>query len=129
MSIRRKEMSIDFWTKPRLRMEELFDGRLENWGIFEPTKDKKVLPDTRCLADGKNYVWVYSCEDGMISGISSYGLYDPYDILKAISEAFEVDMWLELDLQAGHHKLVIKRPTVQRAAASSRAGNGAVYYE
>ena len=57
-----------------------------------------------------------------VSVISSYGLYDPYDILKAISEAFEVDIWLELDLQAGHYKLVIKRPTVQRAAESSRAG-------
>jgi hypothetical protein len=67
-------------------MEELFDGRLEKWGIFEATKDKKVVPDKRCLADGENYVWVFSCEDGMISGISIYGLYDPYDILKAISD-------------------------------------------
>jgi hypothetical protein len=125
MSIRREEMSIDFWTKPRLRMEELFDGRLGKWGIFEPTSDKKVLPDERCLADGENCVWVYS-EEGMISVISSYGLYDPYDILKAISEAFEVDIWLELDLQAGHQKLVIKKPTVQRSATSGRAGDGAI---
>jgi hypothetical protein len=122
-------MSIDFWTKPRLRMKDLFNGRLKKWGIFEPTKGRKVLPDMRCLADGENCVWVYSCEDGMISVISSYGLYNPYHILKAISEAFDVDIWFERDLQAGHHKLVIKKPTVQRAATSSRAGNGAMYYE
>ena len=120
-------MSIDFWTKPRLRMKELFDGRLKKWGIFEPTKGRKGLPGKRCLADGENCVWVFSCKDGMISVISSYGLYNPYRILKAISEAFDVDIWLELDLQAGQHKLVIKRPTVQRAAASGRVENGVVH--
>jgi hypothetical protein len=111
-------MSVDFWTKPRLRIEELFDGRLEGWGIFGPS-GRKRLSDVRCLADGENYVRVFSCSKGVDLVIASYGFNDPYGILKAISEAFDVEIWLEVDLQLGHHKRVIKRPTSNRAARSS----------
>ena len=109
-------MSVDFWTKPRLRIEELFDGRLEGWGIFEPRGNKR-LSDVRCLADGGNYVRVFSCSADLV--IASYGFNDPYRILKSISEAFDVEIWLEVDLQLGQHKRVIKRPTSNRAARSS----------
>ena len=112
-------MSVDFWTKPRLRMEELFDGRLEDWGIFEPT-GRNVSPDVRCLADGENYVRVFNCSKGVDLVLASYGLNYPYRILKAISEAFDVEIWLEVDLQLGHHKRVIKRPTSNRGARSTR---------
>ena len=103
-------MSVDFWTKPHLRMKEVFDGRLRKWGIFEPRLKGKVVHDMRYLADETDYVVVYSGNKGLVSIISSYALGNPYKILKAISEPFEVDIWLERYLQAGDHKLVIKRP-------------------
>jgi hypothetical protein len=109
-------MSVDFWTKPHLRMKELFDGRLKKWGIFEPRMKGKFVRDMRYIADGQDYVVVYSGNKGLVSIIASYALGNPYKILKAISEAFEVDIWLELDLQGGHHKRVIKRPTTTRRA-------------
>jgi hypothetical protein len=112
-------MSIDFWTKPRLQIEDLFDGRLEKWGIFEPTGGK-FSPDVRCLADGKDYVRVFSRNKGLDLVITSYGFGEPYRILKAMSEAFDVDIWLELDLQPDHHKRVIKRPPRNRGAGSTR---------
>ena len=112
-------MSTDFWTKPRLRIEELFDGRLEKWGVFEPT-GRNVFSDERCLADGEDYVLAFSCNKGLISVITSDVFGNPYRILKAISEAFDVDIWLELDLQGGHHKRVITRSTSKRGEASTR---------
>ena len=107
-------MSVDFWTKPHLRMKEVFDGRLRKWGIFEPRLKGKVVHDMRYLADGTDYVVVYSGNKGLVSIISSYALGNPYKILKAISEAFDVDIWLERDLQVGDHKRVIKTPTITR---------------
>lgn len=113
-------MSMDFWTKPRLRIEKLFDGRLEAWGIFEP-RGKDLCANDRCLADGENHVRVFQCgsEDLVIT---SYALYDPYRILKAISEAFDVEIWFERDLQTSDHVRVIKRPTRRhhQAGASAR---------
>ncbi len=112
-------MSIEFWTKPHLRMKELFDGRLKKWEIFEPRVKGKSHPDVRHLADGQDDVVVYSDNKGLVSIITSYGLGNPYKILKAISEAFDAEIWLERDLQAGDHKRVIKRPTCGRHQAGA----------
>jgi hypothetical protein len=94
-------------------MKEVFDGRLRKWRIFEPRLKGKVVQYEVYLADEIDYVGVYS-NKGLVSIISSYALGNPYKILKAISEAFDVDIWLERDLRVGDHKRVIKTPTITR---------------
>ena len=66
-------------------MKEVFDGRLRKWRIFEPRLKGKVVHDMRYLADGTDYVVVYSGNKGLVSIISSYALGNPYKIMKAIS--------------------------------------------
>ena len=103
--------------KPYMPMKkEVFDGQLREWGILEPQLKGKVLHDMRYLADGTDYVVVYSGNKGLVSIISSYALGNPYKILKAISEAFNINISLEpwVGRKLGIIQRIIKTPTITR---------------
>jgi hypothetical protein len=76
----------------------LFGGRLQKFGIRE-----HVTPETkersRCLTDGRNYLWVYLTEDLQVGCLSRYGANAPGKILNAIAEAFDTEIFSEYEPQ------------------------------
>jgi hypothetical protein len=49
-------MSTDFRPLTPIRMEDLFDGRLEDVGVHEH-HSKEATSRDRCLTDGVNFLW------------------------------------------------------------------------
>lgn len=71
--------------------QELFDGRLEKFGIHE---DKPENSEKRSrLYDGKNYIWVF--DDGGDADFACFGLNDPTHILDTIGKLFNVRIFSE----------------------------------
>ncbi len=55
-------MIIDFSLEKKVSFEELFDGRLERFGIQEAIKEGSTSDNSRCLTDGNNFLWIYGDE-------------------------------------------------------------------
>jgi hypothetical protein len=92
-------MSTDYVLSEKVTARDLFGGKLENRGIRE-----HLSPDTdeerRCLTDGRNYLWVYISEDGLVFSLSRYfpnGA--PDKILRAIAETFDTQIFSEYEPQ------------------------------
>jgi len=88
-------MSTDYCLSERVAASTLFDGRLENFGIHEHVNPDETNKNRRCLTDGRNYLWVYIDDAGLVSSISRYGGNVPAKILNAITEAFDTDIFTE----------------------------------
>jgi hypothetical protein len=83
-------MSTDFCLLQTVRACDLFDGRLEEFGVREHVKPDQTTKKTRCLTDGCNYLWVYIDDDGFVSSLSRYAPNgDPSEILGAIAVALD----------------------------------------
>jgi hypothetical protein len=87
-------MSTDYMTEEKVRFIDVFDGRLERFGVREHICPGKTSDTYRCLTDGRNFVWL--CEyQGTLGCITRYGANVPQKILVAIAEAFETDIFSE----------------------------------
>jgi hypothetical protein len=90
-------MSTNFVLSRSVSARDLFE-HLEKFGIRE-----HLTPDTteksRCLTDGRNYLWVYITEDRLVGGLSRYGMNAPGKILDAIAETFETEIFSEYEPQ------------------------------
>ena len=90
-------MSTDFLPLAPIRMADLFDGRLKDFGVHEHDS-KNATVKQKCLTDGRNFLWVYGDEKGsLVSCFSRYGMNAPERILQAIGEAFVVDIVSEYE--------------------------------
>ncbi|MBR0719389.1 hypothetical protein [Bradyrhizobium liaoningense] len=91
-------MSTGFVLSKKVSARDLFDDRLENCGIRE-----HVCTDTnernRCLTDGRNYLWVSIADDGLVAELTRYGANAPSNILRAIAETFDTDIFSEHEPQ------------------------------
>jgi hypothetical protein len=76
----------------------LFDGRLENFGVRE-AESGDATETSRCLTDGRNFVWVYIDDDGSVSTLKRYGGNAPGKILDAVADAFDTDIFSEHEPQ------------------------------
>jgi hypothetical protein len=89
-------MSPDYATLKSVSAQELFDGRLEAYGVREHTEhttDRK-----RLLTDGRNGLWVYIDDKGRVSSLTRYASCGaPGKILQAIADAFDTDIVSEHD--------------------------------
>jgi hypothetical protein len=85
-------MSVYFGSKKQLPESEVFDGRLEAFGVYE---HKAADPADRWLTDGTNFVWVCVGTNGTCGRFNSYGLNDPTTILRAIAMAFDTPIYSE----------------------------------
>jgi hypothetical protein len=84
-------MSTYFRPLGSIRMSDLFDGRLEGFGVHEHHANE-TTPNERCITDGRNSLCVYSDEKGLISCFARYGMNAPQRILGAIEEEFGVQI-------------------------------------
>jgi hypothetical protein len=83
-------MSTDFRLLQRVRACDLFDGRIEEFGVREHVKPDATTKKRRCLTDGCNYLWVYIDDDGFVSSLSRFAPNgDPSEILDAIAVALD----------------------------------------
>jgi hypothetical protein len=89
-------MSTDIRPLTPIPMADLFDGRLENVGLREQYSEE-TTSDNRCLTDGRNCLWVFCNEKGLVSTFTRYGLNAPQRILRAISDEFNVDIVSEYE--------------------------------
>ena len=64
-------MSTHFRPLIPIRMADLFDGRLESLGVHEH-HSKEATPNSKCLSDGRNFLWVYGNEEGLVDSFSRY---------------------------------------------------------
>jgi hypothetical protein len=65
-------MSTDYRLIRNIFACDLFDGRLEAFGIREH-QAAKTTENQKCLTDGRNnYLWVYINEQAMVACLSRY---------------------------------------------------------
>jgi hypothetical protein len=91
-------MSTDYRLLKEVKACELFDGRLQEFGVREHVNDN-TGESNRCLTDGRNYLWLLITDDGFVGCISRYGGNAPGKILRAITEAFDTDIVSEYQPQ------------------------------
>jgi hypothetical protein len=77
-------------------MADLFDGRLEDIRVPEH-HNEDTTSNSRCLTDGRTFLWIYCDDDGLVSTITRHGGNAPQRILQAISEKFDVDIVSEYE--------------------------------
>jgi hypothetical protein len=86
-------MSINYRLNEKVRFEELFDGRLKKYGVFEHHKET-ATPTSRCLTDGNNCLWVYGAE--VVEVLSMFGPRNTSKtMLEAIEEVFGTEIFSE----------------------------------
>ena len=91
-------MSTDYSTKEKISFADLFDGRLERYGVREHISEDST-ENRRCLTDGRNYLWVFAADDRTLEILKRYGGNAPGQILGAIAEAFDTDIFSEYEPQ------------------------------
>jgi len=93
-------MSTDYALLKKIPACDLFDGRLEEFGVREHVKPDETTEKSRCLTDGRNYMWVYMDDGGFAGSITRYASGGaPGKILGAIAEAFDTDIVSEYEPQ------------------------------
>jgi hypothetical protein len=92
-------MSTDFKALKEIRASDLFDGRLEKFGVREHIKADETTELNRCLTDGRNYVWVCIAEDGLVGILTTYRWNAPATILNAVEAAFDTKIFSEHEPQ------------------------------
>jgi hypothetical protein len=91
-------MSVSFVLVKKVLAVDLFDGRLQKFGVREHFNPSEATGTDRCLTDGSNYLWVGTSENGIVDILTRYfpnG--DPRYILRAIAEAFDTEVLCEDD--------------------------------
>ena len=91
-------MSTDFRLSEKVCACDLFGGQLERFGVREHV-GADTSERSRCLTDGRNYLWVYIADDGFVSSLTRYGANPPKKILNAIAEVFEIEIFSEYEPQ------------------------------
>jgi hypothetical protein len=93
-------MSTEYCLLKKVHACDLFDGRLlEKFNVREHVVPNETTKKSRCLTDGRNSLWVYIDDDGIVSVIARYGGNAPGKILNAIAEAFDTDIVSEYEPQ------------------------------
>jgi len=92
-------MSTGYRPLRKVSAYSLFNGCLEAFGVREHVKSDDVAQTSRCLTDGRNYLWVYIDDDGFVGCLSRYGCNAPGKILSAVAEAFDTDIVSEYEPQ------------------------------
>jgi hypothetical protein len=90
-------MSTDFRLTKEIKFRDLFDGRLEPFGIREEYIDGSTSFNSRALTDGRNFLWVYGKET--VQALTRYGRNCPDYILEVIAKTFDTNLWSEYEPQ------------------------------
>jgi hypothetical protein len=89
------EMSTDYILSKNLKAQDLFDGRLDAFGIQEYHQTS----NRRCLTDGRNFLWAYMNWEGSVSRLLAHGPDGPGKIFGAIRDAFDTHIFSDHEPQ------------------------------
>jgi len=92
-------MSTGYSLIRKVSARDLFDGRLDEYGVREHIESGKTSETERCLTDGENYLSVSIDDDGSVSVLTRYGGNAPGKILDAIADVFDTDIVSEYEPQ------------------------------
>ena len=93
-------MSTDYRLLRKVPACDLFDGRLEEFGVREHVKPEATTEKSRLLTDGRNYLWVYIDDDGFVDCLTRYAPNGaPGKILNALANVFDTDIVSEYEPQ------------------------------
>lgn len=92
-------MSTDYAPFKKISARDLFDGRLEEFGIREHVEPDITTEKCKCLTDGRNFVWVDIGNDGFVSTLTRNGGNVPTKIFRAIVEIFDTNIASEHEPQ------------------------------
>jgi hypothetical protein len=94
-----KHMSTHYGPLKTILAIELFDGRLETLGVKEQvTADSNER--SRCLTDGRNYMWVSINKEGNVTDLIRYASCGaPAKILDAVAQVFDTNIVSEYEPQ------------------------------
>lgn len=92
-------MSTYFAPLKKIPPRDLFDGCLEQFGVREHIVPKQTTKNSRCLTDGRNFIWLSVSDDGHIVQLQIYGANAPGKILNAIADTFDIDIVSEYEPQ------------------------------
>jgi hypothetical protein len=91
-------MSTDYAPFNKIHARDLFDGRLEKFGVREQAT-AEATETSKCLTDGRNYLWAYVDDAGFVSCVTRYAGNAPSKILDAIAQTFDTDIFSEYEPQ------------------------------
>lgn len=92
-------MSTDYCLIKKVSARDLFDGRLDEYGIREHIKQGETNEKKRWLTDSENYLPVSIDDDGFVSILTRYGGNATGKIFNAIADAFDTDIVSEREPQ------------------------------
>ena len=93
-------MSTDYRLLRKVPACDLFDGRLEEFGVREHVKPEATTEKIRLLTDGRNYLWVDIDDDGFVGHLTRYAPNGhPGKILNALANVFDTDVVSEHEPQ------------------------------
>lgn len=92
-------MSTDYMLLKKIRACDLFDGRLEQFKVYEHIVPDGTTATEKFLSDGRNGLCVYIDDDGYVTMLTRYGANAPGKILRSIADAFDVDIVSEHEPQ------------------------------
>lgn len=90
-------MSTDYKLLKKVTASALFDGSLKKFGIHEYVKPDQTSKNSRCLTDGRNFLWVHIDDAGRVTCLSRYNANAPGKILNAIAQASDTDIVSEYE--------------------------------
>jgi hypothetical protein len=90
-------MSTHYAPIKSVSFAKVFDGRLEQFGIWEHVGENTNSETRRCLTDGRAYLWVYANSDGNIDTILSTAGNVSGKIFHAIEASFDTYIASEYD--------------------------------
>ena len=109
-------MQLDYLTCRGISCEDLFDGRLERFGIHEEVIEGSTLDNYRCLVDGQNHcVWVWGHDEVIL--ISVFGDNNAEKIFAAIEECLNVHIKLSSESE---YEIILWEGKYIMAAESTR---------
>ena len=87
-------MTMVYCLQKKVNFEDLFNGELERFGIWEHTCEETIPGHHRCLASGNEFLWVDRTQfvttlKGCCPACA------PGEILAAISEVFDTKVFSE----------------------------------
>jgi hypothetical protein len=89
-------MSTNYMLAIAVTAHDLLGVRLNKFGIREHLA-AKTDEGSRCLTDGRNYLWVYLTEDGLVGSLTRYAGNASGKILDAIAEEFDTAIFSEYE--------------------------------
>jgi hypothetical protein len=92
-------MSMDYRLKNRVRLADLIDGRLEQFGVWEHFVPGRTSDKEKCLTDGNDHLWACADRHGFVEALTRYGHSDNDSILAAIEKVFGTEIFSEFELE------------------------------